>query len=350
MKKLTLLSIAILLAVAYSFAQTPQADPKNLNWVPADQGGLRADPDLFLEGDFINLGIHAAGSCGTAVDPPAGYHWYADNPGGLGFVADFNLDGWGVGSPAYSGDYFLPGDPWEGWLVEFTYLDIEHTFRNGGEVGWYDVPQTSLTNTSAGTTNSALWIGTATAVGQSLKVEQNFHFLDSDAKFFIDVTLTNMGTVALQDVEYARGVDPDMEVNLGGSFVTTNYISHQPAGSNNLAEVRCFGITYNVPMALQLTHPNARASVNTGGLEIYSPDDVLDATFNPTADAPYVNDVGVGVAVRFPVLEPGASESFTVVYLLNEREVSRVPVSNWALALMIGLIVIFTVIRFRRMN
>ena len=103
-------------------------------------------------------------------------------------------------------------------------------------------------------------------------------------------------------------------------------------------------------MALQLDHPNAKAHVVTGDLEIYSPNEALDATYAPTQAAPYINDVGVAVAVRFPVLNPGESESFQVTYLLNEQEVSLVPVSNWALALMIGLIAIFTVIRFRRMS
>jgi hypothetical protein len=348
MKKLTLLSIFAFLAVAYAFAQTPLANPKNLNWVPGEPQGIRADPDVYLQGTFVELGIDAAGSCGTWASPtPGGYHsWFY----GLGFVADFNLDGWGVGTPPYSGDYFLPGYPWEGWLAEFTFQGNDYTFINCGATSQVGVPQTSLTNTSAGSNNSALWIGTALGGGQSLEVRQNFHFNDIDGKFYIDVTLTNVGTEPLENVEYARAVDPDMEVNWTGNYGTSNYVSHQPTGGNNLAEVRSFGLDYNMPMALQLTHPNAKAHVNVSTLDITTPNTPLDFTNAPTAGAPYVADVGVAVAVRFPVLNPGHSETFTVVYLLNEREVSDVPVSNWALFLMVGLIVIFTIVRFRRMN
>jgi hypothetical protein len=33
---------------------------------------------------------------------------------------DYNHDGFDTGSPTpYSGDYFLPGDPLEGWSVEY---------------------------------------------------------------------------------------------------------------------------------------------------------------------------------------------------------------------------------------
>jgi hypothetical protein len=354
MKKLTLLSISLLMAVSFASAQNYVGSPENLNWVPVEQPtGVRADPEVYLQGTFVEIGITEAGSCGTInTSAPAGYHdWY----GGLGFVADFNLDGWATGTPPYSGDYFLPGSPYEGWLVEFNVGASEYTFQNAQAVGLYNVPQTSLVNTSAGSTNSALWTGTASGGGQSLKVEQLFHFQDSDAKFLIEVTLTNTGTEPLLSVEYARAVDPDQEVDWTGDFTTSNYVGSQPSGSNNLAQVVGNGVFYGIPMGLQLTHPNAKAHVNIGGLSIGSPDEPLDFTNAPTIGAPYVADVGVSVAVRFPVLNPGQSETFTVIYVLNEEEVINppgepVPVSNWALALMIGLIVIFTIIRFKRMN
>ena len=353
MKKLTLLSIALLLAVAFASAQTQVGSPENLNWVPVDQPtGVRADPDVYLQGTFVEIGISESGSCGTVSSvAPGGYHsWY----GGLGFVADFNLDGWAVGTPPYSGDYFLPGSPYEGWLVEFTYSGTEYTYQNAQAVGLFGVPQTSLVNTSSGSTNSALWTGTASNGSQSLKVEQLFHFVDSDAKFLIDVTLTNTSAEPLESVEYARAVDPDQEVDWTGDFTTSNYVGHQPDGSNNLAQVVGNGIFHGIPMGLQLTHPNAKAHVNLGGLSILTPNEPLDFTNAPTIGAPYVADVGVSVAVRFPVLNPGQSVSFTVIYILNEDEVinppGEVPLSNWALALMVGLIVIFTIIRFKRMN
>ncbi|MBW6479379.1 MAG: hypothetical protein K0B37_08130 [Bacteroidales bacterium] len=216
---------------------------------------------------------------------------------GLGFVADHDKDGWLVGVPPQTGDYFLPGYPWEAWLVEYTYQGIDYTFVNCGECFQFEVPQTSLTNTSAGSTRSAVWIGTATGGGQSLLVNQHFYFDVNDGRFFIHVTLTN-----------------------------------------------------------KLWHPNAKAHVVQFGLEIYSPDELLDFTFAPTQAAPYIDDVGVAVAVWFPQLNPGQSESFYVIYVLNTEDILNpppppgVPLSNWALYLMIGLIVIFTVIRFRRMS
>lgn len=38
---------------------------------------------------------------------------------GVGFIADYNKDGFASGSPTkYSGDYFIPGTPLEGWSVD----------------------------------------------------------------------------------------------------------------------------------------------------------------------------------------------------------------------------------------
>jgi hypothetical protein len=369
MKKIALLFTFILIICAGAFSQTV---PGNLNWVPGGhQTGIRADGAVYLQGTFVEIGIHPSGSCGTnSYDVPGGYHaWYTS---GLGFIADYNMDGWENGTQPKSGDYFLPGSPYEAWLVEFTYLGVDYGFANAGAWGYYqipdngvpqypEVPQTSLTNTSSGTNNSALWIGTASGGGQSLLVQQNFHFADTDAKFMIDVTLTNTGTQPLQNVEYARAVDPDQEQNWTSDFTTSNYVGHQPDGTNNLAQAVGTGLVYGIPMALQMIHPNAKAHCNPaypgypfGDLHILSTNQPLDNTNAPTQGAPLVTDAGVSVATRIAVLNPGQSVTIPVAYVLNEDEVinppNDVPLSNWALALMIGLITIFTVIRFRRMN
>ena len=201
-----------------------------------------------------------------------------------------------------------------------------------------------------------MWTGTASAAGQSLLVEQLTYFPLNAALFYIEVTLTNTGTETLTDVEYARHVDPDQEQNITGDFTTSNYVSH-PTGVDGFAEVVAIGLVHQIPMALRLYHTNAKASVNLSGLSINSPDAVLDTPYTPTQGAPYVDDVGVGVAVRFASLAPGASETFLVAYVLNQDEIDdpteppppAVPVSNWALYLGILLMITFVVIRFRRM-
>lgn len=358
MKKFMIVAAALLFAGHLVTAQAPQGSAENMNWRAPELPRGPYFPDVFLQGTYVEVGISDAGSYGTTSSAPAGYHSRMGGP--IGFVADYEQNGWdnssAVGVPNYSGDYFLPGAPWEGFLVEYTYGGTEYTWKNSGASGYYSLIPSSLTNTSAAGVQSAMWTATASAAGQSLLVEQLTYFPVNAALFYIEVTLTNTGAETLTDVEYARHVDPDQEQNITSNFTTSNYVSH-PTGVDGFAEVVAIGLVHQIPMSLRLYHTDAKASVNTSGLEINTPDAVLDTPYTPTQAAPYVDDVGVGVAVRFASLAPGASETFLVAYVLNQDEIDdpteppppAVPVSNWALYLGILLMITFVVIRFRRM-
>jgi hypothetical protein len=361
MRRFMIIVAALFYAAQLVTAQAPHGSAENLNWKTPDAPRGPYFPDIFLQGTFIEIGISDAGSYGSTSPAPAGFHPRMGG-GYLGFVADWEMNGWTNSSapsiPFYSGDYFLPGNPWEGFLVEYTYNGVEYTRRNCGANGEYGIIPSSLVNTSAGTTQAALWAGTMLAGGQSLLVQQRTYFNINEARFFIEVTLTNTGTETLTNVEYARHVDPDQEQNLTGDFTTSNYVSYPTGAVTGFAEVVANGLVYGIPMALRLYHPTAKAHVNLFGLLLDSPNEVLDTPFTPTQGAPYVDDVGVGVAVRFPTLVPGASETFLVSYVLNQTEIDDptppdpdppVPVSNWALYLGILLMITFVVIRFRRM-
>ena len=72
--------------------------------------------EVFLRGNFVEVGIHEVGSYGTYNKAPSGSAYAGRN---LGFIADFDRNGWTVGSSKYpygkfAGDYFVPGSPVEG--------------------------------------------------------------------------------------------------------------------------------------------------------------------------------------------------------------------------------------------
>ena len=84
-----------------------------------------ANGEVFLKGNYLEVGIHSAGNFGTAADKPVSFNGAtgARNPWGrgVGFSVDYNRDGFGTGTPTYfSGDYFLPGSPVEGWVVSYS--------------------------------------------------------------------------------------------------------------------------------------------------------------------------------------------------------------------------------------
>ena len=95
-------------------------------------GSCAGGCDIFLKGQFIEVGIHKVGSYGTSGRCPStnGFLTFeaharqGDWNNGLGFIADHNKNGnWGGSSSGgnyeFSGGYFLPGSPLEGWSSEF---------------------------------------------------------------------------------------------------------------------------------------------------------------------------------------------------------------------------------------
>jgi len=349
------------LAISINGYGQKTGDPRNVNYEPVPQNNAnREDPSVFLQGTYVEVGVHPAGSCGTPVAPPAGYHWW-NWYSGLGFVADYGRDGWAVGNPPYSGDYFVPGDPVEGWILEWDYNGGTSNFVNEGleNGGSYGVPQTSLTNTSTATEQSCIWVGTASnGPNEQVEVTQVIHFKNDDLFFVFDITLKNVGTVTLENVEYMRNVDPDQEEDWTGNYATSNYVQNQPGvgNSGDTALIVAKGLLYGIPLGLGTI--NSHAVVSHEGFYNTDPDAILDSPVANPPNAPEVNDIAINLAYRFPSLAPGESITFSYAYVLNEDDLanlgeiltpSEIPVSNWALAIGMILIIAFTVIRFRKM-
>ncbi len=79
---------------------------------------------IFLKGAYVEVGIHTTGSFGTAVNAPTGYTYAGKR---LGFIADYDKNGFGSGSGStspygYAGDYFVPGTPLEGMIIDLFYF------------------------------------------------------------------------------------------------------------------------------------------------------------------------------------------------------------------------------------
>ena len=278
--------------------------------------------NVFLQGDYVEVGIHPSGSFGSSVNAPAGFHARGGSirPGALGFVADPGKDGWTVGTPGYIGDYFVPGTPEEGWSIEWNTAGggAEHNFANHGLNSRFGVPATSLTETTSGDTRSAVWEGTATIGAESLKVTQTVRFNKSDAWFIINVTLVNTGTVPLDSVEYMRNVDPDNEQPLTNSYTTDNYALNDNATNQRLIVGR--GLAYASICGLGTI--DSRAVVSTEGFTNVDPDSILDSPITPSQAAPVRADQAISLAYRFGTLAPGQSVSIDYAYILNEADLS----------------------------
>ncbi|WP_206419732.1 FecR domain-containing protein, partial [Minwuia thermotolerans] len=202
--------------------------------------------DIFLEGTFISVGISGAGSYGTANAAPAGFHPIGGRTN-IGFSVD--QDGFDIGDPPNTGDFFLPGSPEERFNIGFIDGGSQTTFTNGEREGDFQINQNVLfADQSSGSDLQALWQGD-TSDGQ-LRVRQFVSFNEDDKFFRTDITLTNLSDGALDSVRYMRNFDPDQDADLNGQFTTINDIVNQPGdgGNDNLAIVSATGPVSNVPI------------------------------------------------------------------------------------------------------
>ena len=230
--------------------------------------GIQANAQLdscnvFLQGNYVEVGINFNGAYGSSVFPPAvgycgvSYHPKGGSPvandsgatgcpsiacitrnGGLGFVADPDKDGWTIGTPCpYYGDYFLPGSPQEGWSIEAD--GIQANNFNGDSSGsctqhicgictvndasGHKGHGSNISYSTSGSIITAIWQGT----WDSLLITQTTT-LDTSQTFFVThVVIKNIAATTRHGIYYQRTVDPDNAEPESGSFATLNKIEYQ---------------------------------------------------------------------------------------------------------------------------
>ncbi len=268
--------------------------------------------EVFLQGSYVEVGMAEGGFFGTSGAAPTGFHEIGRST--LGFVADYGRDGWTTGSPAQTGDYFLPGSPFEGWSVKWdeggtVYGNFGGTTQN--------FPMQAVTETSAGSTQAAAWVGELTTGSGSLRALQNVAFESDDLFFVMSVTLENIGSTTLTNVRYLRSVDPDQEVDLGGDYSTLNSVHYQPGTTGNpdkalvVANGQIWGLT------LGLGTFDSRAVVTTESPWPQDPDAVIGSPEAPSPSSPTNADAAIALAFSLGDLAPGQTVSFSYAYILN---------------------------------
>ncbi|PIR00231.1 MAG: hypothetical protein COV66_07015, partial [Nitrospinae bacterium CG11_big_fil_rev_8_21_14_0_20_45_15] len=293
-----------------------------------------ASAEVFLKGNYVEVGIHNSASFGTSGSAPAGYHPRACCR--LGFVADYGRDGWGVGTPAYSGDFFVPGSPEEGWAVEWT-TTSEKNFGNFGLSGSFQVPVSSLTKTSSGATEQAVWQGTASSGPDQLQITKTITLNQNDLYFVINVVMTNVGSTTLNSLEYMRNVDPDQGQPWGYGYSTYNFVQFQPPRpasgprvnlaarpAGNLDKALSIAIAkrsgYNdLTLGLGTIDPRAVVAASHGFAN-RDTDSILNNPNQP-ASLNYA-DAAIVLAYDLGSLAPGQSTSIDYAYILDAGDLT----------------------------
>ncbi|MEI8229736.1 MAG: hypothetical protein WCG83_01195 [Candidatus Peregrinibacteria bacterium] len=273
--------------------------------------------NVFLGGNYIEVGIHSLGSFGTSVDKPESFYGTSGSSK-IGLSSD--NDGFGNGYDLRI-DYFLPGSPEERWVVGYN---GNVTASNAGLMGTSGIPITSaVTNTSAGDTLSAELTG---ALNSKLQIRQQIQFGVNDKYFKNTVTLTNIGADPLTSVRYMRSFDPDNTVYKGGSNTTTNEVTKTIAidgAASVLAETTAPQSLDGEPVARYPIFFYTKYAGAVGSTFGFSNTDPYAASAYDSPSARGVPSNGDrAITMNFDVgtLAPGGTASFTYYTSLDSRD------------------------------
>lgn len=266
MKKQLLLSI-VLLGLSFPVLQA-QIDGDN----------------VFLQGQYVEVGISGCGVYGTLGTPPDGpygpYHPNVDYYG-LGYVADSDKDGWDVGDPLYCGDYFTPGSPEEGWAIQYGDSVYQNHYVPCSGYDWWGWDTVGVADIDGGITSyedlgdirQAVWEGSIDDGYLNISLKQTTTVFDTSLFFLTDFEICNYGTEDLVDFYFTHNVDPDQDQPFGWDFTTTNTIISNPPASDT-AMVEAIGSVFGCYFAMGTVHPDARATFGSFYLAPNTPEDV----------------------------------------------------------------------------
>lgn len=284
--------------------------------------------DVFLKGDYVEVGIATNGSFGTGGNAPSGYHPRPDmslTAGPLGFVADPLKDGWSVSSPGYPdyfGDYFYPGTPQEGWDVEVN-GSRGRAWRGSGAASFTGGITGSNTGyTSTPSLATGVWEG---SMG-NLSIKQTVTQKIDKVYFVCRVELKNTGATTLSNIYYNRSLDPEPDATVSGNYSSDKRIIYQPTLLSKNCLVVATGQDFDSAY-VGLGSKDCRAKCYISNT--YTPDAGLSNVYTGTGGAnPYIYTVNgfssantsMGIVFNIGNLAPGETTELAYAYILKQAD------------------------------
>jgi gliding motility-associated-like protein len=284
--------------------------------------------DIFLQGDYVEVGIATNGSFGTAGNAPGSYHSRPDfgtTGGPLGFVADPSKDGWGVsspGMPAYFGDYFMPGAPQEGWDVEVNGTRGRAWRGTGAASFTAGLTGVNTSYTSSATQQVGEWEG---SLG-NLTIKQTTTQKKNKVYFVCRIELTNTGTTTLTNIYYNRSLDPEPDATIGGNYSSDKRIIFQPSLLSKNCLVVATGQDYDSAY-VGLGSKDCRAKCYISNT--FTPDAGLSSVYGQNGAAGgYIynvngfssNNTSMGIVFNVGSLAPGEKTELSYAYILKQAD------------------------------
>jgi len=307
-----------------------------------------AGGNLFLQGRYLETGCQPNGSFGSGMAALSGYHTRGTASGcgffgaNLAFTCDFTLDGWTTGTPAYMGDYTLPGSPWEGWAVEvngqngYAY-ETTCSFTGSGTLSGSFASYSGITRALSSTWSSrgfraaGIWNGTFVSSSGTLAITKEYRIDTEASAVVVTAKFTNQGTSTMNNVFYLRSCDPDNSVAWGGSFSTINTIDYQnDAAHRVMVTATATGSASSsgspaAPMSLGTKDCRAKCLIYTSWpmstssrlFDVYYGVSSTIGTSYYSAQGSVTNDIAIALVYNIGSIRAGDSAIISYAYIFN---------------------------------
>lgn len=303
--------------------------------LPGARSETNSSGDVFLGGNYIEVGISRHGSFGTSTAPTnSSFHPFTSTSG-IGLRTDG--DGWDVGTASNTGDFFLPGTPEERWVLAY-YLDgVKYEYAVADRIDsftgqWKTAPV--VTDTSD-VVNGKL---SATVTGVTIHdvcVTLSYSFGVDDKYFKTDVDIENAGSNEITNVRFMRSFDPDQDAETHDAYETYNKVVCNPnstddlteGGENNFAMVVAKGGITKEAFFFISFDERARGSILPSlsissvygndyyGMDIWSDNPSIPTSANNSdveGTSGYIlNDVGIAITFSLGTILTSKSDSLT---------------------------------------
>jgi hypothetical protein len=257
--------------------------------------------EIFLQGQYLSLGINGSGTLGTRATAPVGF--VTDAVNGyirLGLVGD--TDGFGKGA-APTRDAMLAGTPVESFSIGYDIGAKHYTSVNSERNGKSEVAGGVSSDLSSNGVGKAGWTGATT---EGVKVAQTMSLADGAKYIKVDVTLTNTTGKAVADLHYMRSIDPDH----GAGFDTVNSVIEQGGDGANGALIAAYASSGKTPLFYYTADDRAKVSTFKGYVN-ENPDAAATFDTAPAEGYSLKGDNAININFGLGTLAAGRSTTFT---------------------------------------
>ncbi|SOE23995.1 hypothetical protein SAMN06298216_4364 [Spirosomataceae bacterium TFI 002] len=266
-----------------------------------------AQETAFLKGQFVEFVVNKDGVFYASGNIPTGFHNTQED---FSLVADPDQNGWEVGSPAFYGDYFAPGAPMEGFVVQVD----EKVFRNSAVISKAKAKQAFeskvFQKSVEGLNHTVQYEG---EIKQLVNLTQKITFVENDTKIKFDITVKNLDSKPHQ-IYYNRFADSDVGNKMDGSFRTMNQAKYQKK-NNNASLVR--GSSKSNEGYFSMFTTTEKSNSSTDPTWFAKPKDLYQKVNNNLEKE---EDSNLNLTFDLGLLQPNGVKVFTFYYLLNKDQ------------------------------